>query len=89
MYLSFSAIRHYKEKDWDLNFFFFLGGGNVMRNSQTHFKVQFYQVKPPTSLQNKSGSAAPLATSESSGGPTRATTSADEDDDEVKNIDQV
>ena len=34
-------------------------------------------------------SSAPMATSESSCGPTRAATSAEEDDDEAKIIDQV
>jgi hypothetical protein len=34
-------------------------------------------------------SSAPMATSESSGGPTRAATSAEEEDDEAKNIDKV
>ena len=33
--------------------------------------------------------SAPMATSESSGGPTRAATSAEEEDDEAKNIDKV
>ena len=34
-------------------------------------------------------SSAPMATSESSGGLTRAATSAEEEDDEAKNIDKV